>query len=110
MSDDPNLRDDVDDIDDEDDGYDDGPDPNSVLVATAVAVLDYVVRSVVSQPDDVTVDVEEDRSPIRLDVRVADGDMGRVVGKRGRTAQAIRTVVRAAAHRDGAEVDIEFVD
>jgi predicted RNA-binding protein YlqC (UPF0109 family) len=79
-------------------------------VPTAVAVLDYVVRSVVSHPDDVRVEVDDRRSPIRLDVRVADGDMGRVVGKRGRTAQAIRTVVRAAAHRDGADVDIEFLD
>ena len=85
-------------------------DGNTAAVPTAAAVLDYVVRSVVSNPDDVRVDVDADRSPIRLDVRVADGDMGRVVGKRGRTAQAIRTVVRAAAHRDGAEVDIEFVD
>ncbi len=83
---------------------------NRAPVPTAVAVLDYIVRSVVSHPDAVNVEVDDRRSPIRLDVRVADGDMGRVVGKRGRTAQAIRTVVRAAAHRDGAEVDIEFVD
>jgi len=41
---------------------------------------------------------------------VGDGDMGRVIGKRGRIAQAIRTVVRAAAVKDGIAVDIEFVD
>ena len=40
----------------------------------------------------------------------APGDMGRVIGKRGRVAQAIRTVVRAAAVQDGVEVDVEFVD
>lgn len=83
---------------------------NAAPVPTATGVLEYVVRSVVNHPDDVTVDVDDRRSPIRLDVRVADGDMGRVVGRRGRTAQAIRSVVRAAAHHDGAEVDIEFVD
>ena len=43
-------------------------------------------------------------------VHVAPGDMGRVIGKRGRIAQSIRTVVRAAAVRDGAEVDVDFVD
>ena len=45
-----------------------------------------------------------------LDVRVGEGDMGRVIGKRGRIAQSIRTVVRAAAVKDDAAVDIEFVD
>ena len=45
-----------------------------------------------------------------LEVQVADDDMGRVIGKRGRVANAIRTVVRAAAARDGVEVDVEFVD
>jgi len=43
-------------------------------------------------------------------VRVADGDLGRVIGRRGRTAASIRTVVRAAATRDGADVDVDFLD
>ena len=43
-------------------------------------------------------------------MRVAPGDMGRVIGKRGRIAQAIRTVARAAAVKDGVEVDVEFVE
>ncbi len=50
------------------------------------------------------------RNDVQLDVRVADGDMGRVIGKRGRIAQSIRTVVRAAAVKDDTTVDIEFVD
>ena len=45
-----------------------------------------------------------------LEVRVGADDMGRVIGKRGRVAKAIRTVVRAAAARDGVDVDVEFVD
>jgi predicted RNA-binding protein YlqC (UPF0109 family) len=41
---------------------------------------------------------------------VAPGELGRVIGRRGRTAQSIRTVVRAAASRDGVEIDVDFVD
>lgn len=77
----------------------------------AVSVLEYLVKQVVDNPDEVTVEtVEGRRSNLELDVRVADGDMGRVIGKRGRIAQAIRTVVRAAAVKDGVTVDIEFLD
>ena len=47
---------------------------------------------------------------IRLDVRVGPGDLGRVIGRRGRTAASMRTVTRAAASKDGVEVDIEFLD
>ena len=47
---------------------------------------------------------------MRLEVKVGPGDLGRVIGRRGRTAQSIRTVVRAAATRDGVEVDVDFAD
>jgi len=78
---------------------------------TAAAVLDYLVRNVVDDPDGVDIQIDDsDSSRVRLDVRVSDGDMGRVIGRRGRVANAIRTVVRAAAVRDDVEVDIEFVD
>ena len=77
---------------------------------TAAAVLEHVVRSIVDQPDGVSVDVTEDGDRTRLDVRVGDGDLGRVIGRRGRTAASIRTVTRAAAAKDGVEVDIEFLD
>ncbi len=77
----------------------------------AVSVLEYLVKQVVDQPDDVTVASGEGRrGGLQLDVRVGDGDMGRVIGKRGRIAQSIRTVVRAAAVKDDVAVDIEFVD
>jgi len=77
----------------------------------AVSVLTYVVKQVVDNPDAVSVSTTEGRrGGLQLDVRVGDGDMGRVIGKRGRIAQSIRTVVRAAAVKDGAQVDIEFVD
>ena len=78
---------------------------------TAVAVCDYVCRSIVSQPDEVEIEVGEDGGRYELTVRVGDGDTGRVIGRRGRTANAIRAVVRAAAANDGVEsVDVEFAD
>ena len=71
----------------------------------------YLVKLVVDDPDAVRIDpIDPAATAIRLDVRVGPGDMGRVIGKRGRVANAIRTVVRAAAVRDGVDVDIEFVD
>lgn len=77
----------------------------------AVSVLEYVVKQVVDNPDAVEVATNASRrADLQLDVTVGDGDMGRVIGKRGRIAQSIRTVVRAAAVKDGAQVDIEFVD
>ena len=77
---------------------------------TAQSVCEYVVRQIVDNPDDVAVAVSESGDGIRLDVTVADGDMGRVIGKRGRVASAIRTVVRAAGHDGESSIDIEFVD
>ena len=76
----------------------------------ATAVLHHVVRSIVDDPDAVRVDAAEGRNRVRLEVHVGDGDLGRVIGRRGRTAQSIRTVVRAAASRDGVEVDVDFAD
>lgn len=77
---------------------------------TAVAVLTHIVRSIVDQPDAVTVEEVTESGRHRLDVRVGPGDLGRVIGRRGRTAASIRTVTRAAASRDDVELDIEFLD
>jgi predicted RNA-binding protein YlqC (UPF0109 family) len=78
--------------------------------ATAAAVLAYLVRQLVDDPDAVEVAQVPRSRGVQLEVRVAPGDMGRVIGKRGRTAQAIRTVTRAAAVKDGVEVNIEFLE
>mgnify|MGYP000971961446 CR=1 FL=1 len=78
---------------------------------TAVTVLGHVVRSIVDDPDAVQIDAQEgNRGKVRLEVRVAPGDLGRVIGRRGRTAGNIRSVVRAAATRDGVDVDVDFED
>lgn len=81
----------------------------------AEAVLEHVVRSMVDDPDAVKVEAQPGggrRRNLLLEVRTGPGDMGRVIGRRGKTAQAIRAVVRAAATRDGdgADVDVDFVD
>ena len=81
------------------------------LAPVAAGLLQHVVSSIVERPDEVEIEASEDGDEtIRFDVRVGDGDMGRVIGKRGRTAHAIRALVRAAAAKDGASVDVEFVD
>ncbi len=79
-------------------------------VPTAVAVLTHIVKSIVDDPDTVSVEEVSDGGKIRLDVRVGPGELGRVIGRRGRTASSIRTVARAAAAKDNAEIDIEFLD
>jgi predicted RNA-binding protein YlqC (UPF0109 family) len=90
-----------------DDDVDDG---NDLPGAHAIDVLAYLVESIVEDPDGVEVELDDTGSRVRLNVTVSPGDMGRVIGKRGRVANAIRTVVRAAAVRDELEVDVEFVD
>ena len=97
------MSDAADDRDDQD-GGNDAPAP------TATAVLGHIVRSIVDDPESVRVDATEGRNRVRLEASVAPGDLGRVIGRRGRTAQSIRTLVRAAASRDGVDVDVEFVD
>ena len=84
--------------------------PNLIPAPIATAVLTHVVRSIVDDPEAVKVDAKESRGRIRLEVRVGPGDLGRVIGRRGRTAQSIRTLVRAAATRDDVEVDVDFAD
>ena len=79
--------------------------------SVALAMCRYLVSTIVDDADAVnitTVPVDDDL--VRLEVRVAKGELGRVIGKRGRVANAIRTVVRAAASRDGIDTTVEFVD
>lgn len=72
-------------------------------------LVEFLVQELVDDPDAVSVVEELDDRGARYRVRVAPDDMGKVIGRAGRTAKAIRTVVRAAAHRNGqsALVDIE---
>ena len=76
----------------------------------ALAVLEYVARHIVDDPDAIRVEVEERRRGIELHLNVAPDDMGKVIGRRGRVAQALRTVVRAAGAREGVEVNVAIED
>ena len=72
-------------------------------------LVEFLVQELVDEPDAVSVIEEYDERGPRYRIHVAPEDMGKVIGRAGRTAKAIRTIVRAAAHRQGhgAMVDIE---
>lgn len=84
---------------------------NRVPGAMARAVLEYMARQIVDDPDAVVIELGE-RGPNRVDLRlhVAPDDMGKIIGRRGRVAQAIRTLVRAAGARQGVETTVDIVD
>ena len=73
-------------------------------------LLVTIVSGLVSQPESVTVTVDEpnEEGVIVYHLHVAEGDMGRVIGKQGRIAKAMRTVMRAAATRQDAKVAVEI--
>jgi predicted RNA-binding protein YlqC (UPF0109 family) len=70
--------------------------------------LEYVARSLVDNPDGVEVEVEEDEDEVSLVLNVDQADMGRVIGRDGRIANAIRALLRVAATRDGRHVELEI--
>ena len=90
-----------------DDEVDEG---NQLVGGISRSVLEYVAKAIVDDADSVVVEVEETRSGISLRLNVSPDDMGRVIGRRGRTAQAIRTVVRAAAAREGLDAHVDISD
>jgi uncharacterized protein len=74
-------------------------------------VVTYLVKEIVSTPDEVEVVlVEQGPDDMVAEVRTAKGDLGRVIGRRGRVARAIRTVAQAAADEEGLSAGVEFID
>jgi hypothetical protein len=73
-------------------------------------LLEYLAKELVDEPDAVEVTETEDERGLLLQLRVDPEDMGKVIGKGGRTARAIRTVVRAAGTRAGVRASVEIVD
>lgn len=73
-------------------------------------VLEYLARALVDEPDAVEVTEVEGESSVVLQLRVAPDDMGKVIGKRGRTVKALRSVVRAAGSRQGITTMVEIVE
>ena len=72
-------------------------------------VLENIAKALVDIPEEVSVKEVEGEDLTTLELRVAPGDMGKVIGKQGRIAKAIRTVVKAAASRDDKHVNVEIV-
>jgi predicted RNA-binding protein YlqC (UPF0109 family) len=101
---------DGDEADEFDDEVGDGNERMGAEGGTPLAVLTYLARSLSNDPDAVVIDTEERRGGLRLSLHVAPDDMGRVIGRRGRTAQAIRTLVNVAGAKDGVQASVDIVD
>ena len=71
-------------------------------------LVEVIAKSLVDSPDDVLVTQEENEDEILLQLRVAQDDMGKVIGKRGRIAKAIRSVVKAAASKEEKKVIVDI--
>ena len=73
-------------------------------------LLLYIARNLVEHPDGVTVTEIQGEQELTLELRVAPEDMGKVIGRQGRIAKEIRTVVRSYAQRTGVKVSVDIVD
>jgi len=73
-------------------------------------LLEYLAKSLVDDPDAVHVDVTETDTTVVLELSVAKDDVGKVIGKQGRIARSLRTIVKASAVRDGTRAVVEIVD
>lgn len=77
---------------------------------SAKDLLLYIARSLVEQPDAVTVTETPGDHELTLELRVAPDDMGKVIGRQGRIAREIRILVRACAQRGGQKINVDIVD
>jgi hypothetical protein len=99
--------------DDADDEGDDeiGAEGNRIVGGIPKGVLEYVARNIVDDPDGVFIEMSERRSgEVELRLHVSPSDMGKVIGRRGRVAQALRQVVAAAGTREGVRASLDIVD
>ena len=73
-------------------------------------LLTYIVQNLVEKPDEVSVTEREANGETVFEVRVADGDMGKVIGRQGRIVKEIRILMKAVAQRKGKHVSVEIMD
>ncbi|MDR1931797.1 MAG: KH domain-containing protein [Spirochaetales bacterium] len=73
-------------------------------------LVSYIARALVDEPDGVEVNLIEGEKSTILELKVADGDIGKVIGKHGRIAKAVRTILSAAATKSGKRVVLEILD
>ena len=96
--------------DDNDVNVDDDNVDDADKAVTATAALEFIAKSLADDPGAVSVEVSERQGKIVLSLSVGPDDMGRIIGRRGRTAQAIRALVGAAGARDGVTTSVDIVD
>ena len=72
-------------------------------------LLEFIVKSLVTCPDDVVIDEKTDGDIITLEVRVNECDMGKVIGKQGKIAKAIRSLMKAAAAKKNVKVNVDII-
>jgi predicted RNA-binding protein YlqC (UPF0109 family) len=72
-------------------------------------LIEYIAKSIVNSPDDVVVTEEQTEQGITLKLKVADDDKGRVIGKQGRIAEAMRTLIRVKAAKAGTRATLEIM-
>ena len=73
-------------------------------------LLTYIARSLVDDPDAVSVTQSETPAETVLELRVSPGDMGKVIGRQGRIAKEIRALMRSVAQRQGKKISVDIVD
>lgn len=74
------------------------------------SLLEYLAKSIVNNPDDVSVEEYVSGKVVHLDLRVHPEDIGRVIGKHGRVANSMRAILRVVAARNGKQVEMDVVD
>lgn len=96
----------------DDDDFDDeiAPEGNRVVGGRAQAVVEHVARHLVDDPDGIFVDSNERSGSVMLLIHASPGDMGRIIGKRGRVIQAIRQVGRAAGSTEDVRVQVDVAE
>jgi uncharacterized protein len=72
-------------------------------------LVEVIAKALVENPDEVVVTEKEEGKNITVELHVAPSDMGKVIGKQGRIAKAIRSVVKAASSKDNKRVDVEII-
>ena len=73
-------------------------------------LVEVIAKALVDNPDEVVVTEKEEGKHVTIELRVASSDMGQVIGKQGRIAKAIRSVVKAASLNENKKVDVEIVE
>lgn len=73
-------------------------------------VVEVIAKALVDHPDAVQVDERVERGGVRIELTTRSGDLGKLIGRRGRTASAVRALAEIAAERDGMRAAVDFLD